>query len=219
MDDKMKVYLIEGVNNIGKTEFSSLLGKKLSKNKKTLIIGTKRSEKSNIEDYYDKAGMISYDIGDYFLDYVDLDTVINKAGKNLDFIISPLINSKYEIKKEDIGKLLENLSYDYVIFDSLDPNLLDQQATRVKILGEDQIGESIGGQYFFVNKVKEDFDERLFKDELLQSEGKYLGFVNKNGSYNNVLSNLLNEKEEPIESIGFFEKLKMKFKSWNHIYF
>lgn len=213
----MKVYLIEGKENIGKTEFACLLANKISKNNKTLIIGSERSEKSNIEDYYKKDGMITYDICDYFLEYTDLRTIINKANDKLDFIISPLVNDKYVIKKEDIVKLMDDLSYDYIVFDGLDPNLLDEKTT-VKLIRENDLDEAIEADYFFINKTKVGFDPRLLKAEIDSKDSTYLGYVNENGSYNNILDNLINERKEEVASLGFFEKLKMKFKSWNHIY-
>ncbi|MGO3017661.1 MAG: hypothetical protein ACTIH2_00780 [Anaerococcus sp.] len=208
----MKIYLIDGRDKIGKTEFTSLLAENLSKNKKTIIIGTNRSEDNNIEDYYKQDGMITYDICDYFLDYIDLNTIINTANDKLDFIISPFIKEKYEVKKEDIQKLLGKLEYDYVIFDGLNPELLDDKVT-IKIVGQDEIENNIEADFFFINNTDSDFDQRLYKQEITNKEAKYLGFVNKNGSYNNILDNLLNDRQEIISNIGFFEKLKMKFKS------
>lgn len=207
----MRVYLIDGREKIGKTEFSSLLGNKLAKDKKTLIIGARRSENSNIEDFYKKDGMITYDLCDYFLDYSDIKTIINRANDKLDFIISPLVNGKYEITKEDIGKLMEEVSYDYLIFDGLDPSLVDDKIS-IKIIGQNDLDEPIDADYFFINKAKEDFDPRLAKDQIEGQASKYLGYVNENGSFNNILDNLLKEKEEPVGKLGFFEKLKMKFK-------
>lgn len=208
----MKVYLIDGREKIGKTEFTNLLAENLSKNKKTIIIGTNRSEDNNIEDYFKQDGMITYDICDYFLDYVDLKTIINVANDKLDFIISPFVKEKYDIKKEDIQKLLEKLDYDYVIFDGSNSNLLDDKTT-IKIVGQEELENNIDADFFFINKAKSDFDQRIYKDQIINKNAKYLGFVNENGSYNNILDNLIEEREEKIENIGFFEKLKMKFKS------
>lgn len=208
---RMKVYLIDGRDKMGKTEFACLLGNKLSKSNKTIIIGTKRSEDANIEDFYKKDGMIAYDIGDYFLGYADLKTIINEAGDNLDFIISPLVNGKYDIKKEDIEKLLDEISYDNIIFDGLESDLLDDK-TSIKLIGQNDLEEPIKSDYFFINMADNDFDPRFVKDEIKAKDGKYLGYVNENGSYNNILDNLSKEREEPIGNIGFFEKLKMKFR-------
>lgn len=213
----MDIYLIDGREKIGKTEFSSLLGNKLSKDKKTLIIGTKRSEGLNIEDFYKKDGMITYDICDYFLGYADIETIINKANDKLDFIISPLVNGKFEIKKDDIKKLMENLSYDYLIFDGLDPEMVEEKTT-IKIIDQNDLDNPINSDFFFINKAKEDFDPRLAKDQIEGQASKYLGYVNENGSFNNILDNLLKEKEEPVGKLGFFEKLKMKFKWKSHIF-
>lgn len=207
----MKIYLIDGRNEIGKTEFATLLAENLSKYKKTIIIGTNRSENNNIEDYYKQDGMITYDICDYFLDYIDLKTIINAANDKLDFIISPFIKEKYEIKKSDIDKLLSKLEYEYVVFDGLNPDLLDNKVT-IKIIEQDEIQNNIKADYFFINNTNSDFDQRLYKQDITNKDAKYLGFVNKNGSYNNILDNLLNERQETISNIGFFEKLKMKFK-------
>lgn len=208
----MNIYIIEGKEKVGKTQFSTLLANKLSQNNKTLLIGVNRSKNSNIEDYYNKDGMITYDLCDYFLDYVDLKTIINEADNKLDFIISPFVENKYEIKKEDIENILANIDYDNVIFDGIDSKLLDQK-TRIKIISEHEIKEYFDCDYFFINKVKSNFDQRIFKENITSKSGKYLGFVNENGSFNNVLDNLLSQKEASIPNIGFFEKIKMKFRS------
>ncbi|MDD7305186.1 MAG: hypothetical protein PUG67_01215 [Peptoniphilaceae bacterium] len=208
----MNLYLINGEENEEKTKFAALLADKLSQDKKTLIIATQRSEIFNIEDYYKKDGMITYDICDYFLGYVDIDTIINKAYDKLDFIISPLVNGKYQIEKKDIDKLLGELSYDFLVFEDLDESFLDQKII-IDIISEDNLEDDLKGDYYFINKASANFDQRLYKDLLLAKKGKYLGFVNENGSYNNILDNLLNDRAEEIPNIGFFEKLKMKFKS------
>lgn len=208
----MKLYLVEGKEEMGKTEFACLLADKISKNNKTLLIGTKRSETFNIEDFYKKDGMITYDICDYFLEYADLKTIINKETDKLDFIISPLVNGKYQINKEDIDKLLANLSYDCVIFVGLDKSFL-KESTSILLVGENDLDQVIESDYFFINKAREDFDPRFLKEEISSKDSLYLGYVNDRGSYNNILDNLLKGQAEEIGNIGFFEKLKMKFKS------
>lgn len=208
----MKIYLIEGKEDIGKIQFSCLLADRLSQNKETLLISTQRSDTFNIEDYYKKDGMITYDICDYFLEYADLKTIVNKTDDKLDFIISPLVNEKYQIKKEDIENLMANISYDLVVFVGLDSSLLNNKVS-IKLIGEDDLDSPISSDYFFINKAKDDFDPRFIRDELSSKESKYLGYVNENGSYNNIFANLFEEKSQDIAKVGFFEKLKLKFKS------
>lgn len=207
----MQVYIINGKENSEKTEFSAILAKKLSEKSKTLLVGTKRNKDKNIEDIFNKDGMITYDICDYFLEYTSLEKIINKENENLDFIISPFLEDKYEIKNEDILKLLENLQYENFIFDGLDQSLIEDKIS-LDLIGQDEISKNLSSTYYLIVGADDDFDHRLFKEELLNKSSKYLGYVNKNGSYNNILDNIINQRVQNIENIGFFEKIKMKFR-------
>ena len=103
----MKVYVINGPKSIGKTDFSVNLAEFLQQNNKVLLLQAKRATTSNIEDYFQKDGMITYDLADYFTGLAPLDTVIVHENQNLDFIISPLLDDKYEITNVDFNKLLK----------------------------------------------------------------------------------------------------------------
>ena len=52
----MQIYLINGKNSIGKTDFAVNLAERLSENKMVLLTSLFRSDQSNIEDYYKKDG-------------------------------------------------------------------------------------------------------------------------------------------------------------------
>lgn len=209
--EKMKIYIVNGKERVGKTEFSTLLADRLTQDGKVLLVAVNRSKNNSIEDYYDQDGMISYDLCDYFLEYIDLDGVINKKDDKLSFIISPFVKDKYQIKKEDLENLISKVSYDYLIFDGLELDL-DSPFERIQIIEKEDLEKNLDSDYYFLNKMEADFDQRLFKEELLNKKAKYLGFVNLNGSFNRVIENLVNKKEAQIENIGFFEKIMMKFK-------
>ena len=109
----MEVFLINSNNN-SNLSFINEFSKKLSENKSVLLLSFTRDKNENIEDLFDMGGMITYDICDYFLDLIDLDKIIVKACENIDFAIAPLINSKYQIKKEDISKFLEKINFSLI---------------------------------------------------------------------------------------------------------
>ena len=203
----MEVFLINSNNNLG---FIDEFSKKLSKNKSVLLLSFTRDKNENIEDLYEMGGMITYDICDYFLDLIDLDKIIVKACENIDFIIPPLLNPKYQIKKEDISKLLEKINtYDYLIINGLDESLIDEKK-EIQIISENQIKEDIKSDYFFINSYDKYFDIREYRDEILGKSSKFLGLKEKDSSYDKIISNILEDKSEGIQKIGFFEKIKKK---------
>lgn len=203
----MEVFLINSNNNL---DFIDEFSKKLSKNKSVLLLSFTRDKNENIEDLYEMGGMITYDICDYFLDLIDLDKIIVKACKNIDFVIPPLLNSKDQIKKEDISKLLEKINtYDYLIINGLDQSLIDEKK-EIQIISENQIKEDIKSDYFFINSYDKYFDIREYRDEILGKSSKFLGLKEKDSSYDKIISNILEDKNEDIQKIGFFEKIKKK---------
>ncbi|WP_236785238.1 hypothetical protein [Anaerococcus ihuae] len=203
----MEVFLINSNNNLG---FIDEFSKKLSENKSVLLLSFTRDKNENIEDLYERGGMITYDICDYFLDLIDLDKIIVKACENIDFIIPPLLNSKYQIKKEDISRLLEKINtYDYLIINGLDESLIDEKK-EIQIISENQIKEEIKSDYFFINSYDKYFDIREYRDEILGKSSKFLGLKEKDSSYDKIISNILEDKNEDIQKIGFFEKIKKK---------
>ncbi|WP_262122475.1 hypothetical protein [Anaerococcus sp. Marseille-Q5996] len=207
----MKVYVINGPKAIGKTDFSVNLAEYLQQNNKVLLIQGKRATTSNIEDYFQKDGMITYDLADYFTGLAPLERVLVHENDNLDFIISPLLEDKYEIKGEDINNLLNNISYDFVVIDGVDKNLISNK-TSVDIIGENDLALVNESDAFFINKTSDDFDIRNHKDTIDAKSSKYLGTV-KNGEYfKNVIENLIAGKEVEIPKLGFFEKLKASFR-------
>lgn len=205
----MQIYLINGKNNIGKTDFAVNLAERLSQDKKVLLISFFRDEKSNIEDYFKKDGMISYDISDYFLDICGLDRVIIKENANLSFIIAPLIEDKYEFRIDDVYKLIDKIDSDIIIIDNLD--LTINGAKKVEIIGKDDLDKDIHSDYYFINQVDESFDPRPLKDKILGKKATYLGYVKKNDYFKQVIDNLIEEKTETVEDLGFFEKIKRIF--------
>lgn len=208
-EENMKIYLINGENGIGKTDFSVNLAERIAENERVLLTSFFRDEKSNLEDYFQKDGMISYDIADYFLGTCDLDRVIIEENKNLSFIIPPLLEDKYDFKQEDIYALLECLDTDVLIIDNLDLDI--DGAIKVNIIGEDSINEDINSDFYFVNKVKDSFDPRIHKDTLYGKAPIYLGSVKNDEYFKKIIDNLLAGKKEPIADLGFFEKIKRVF--------
>ena len=207
----MKVYVINGPKAIGKTDFSVNLAEYLQQNNKVLLLQGKRATTSNIEDYFQKDGMITYDLADYFTGLAPLERVLVHENDNLDFIISPLLEDKYQINGEDINNLLNNISYDYVVIDGVDKNLISNK-TSVDIIGENDLALVNDSDAFFINKVSDDFDIRNHKDTIDAKSSKYLGTV-KNGEYfKNVIDNLIAGNEVEIPKLGFFEKLKASFR-------
>lgn len=207
----MKVYVINGPKAIGKTDFSVNLAEYLQQNNKVLLLQGKRATTSNIEDYFQKDGMITYDLADYFTGLAPLERVLVHENDNLDFIISPLLEDKYQINGEDINNLLNNISYDYVVIDGVDKNLIANK-TSVDIIGENDLGSVNDSDAFFINKVSDDFDIRNHKDTIDAKSSKYLGTV-KNGEYfKNVIENLIAGNEVEIPKLGFFEKIKASFR-------
>lgn len=207
----MKTYIINGKKGIGKTDFSVNLAEYLQKSGKVLLLQTKRNPNSNIEDYFQKDGMITYDIGDYFSSLAPLEKVIVHENENLDFIISPLLEDKYIFRGEDVEKLLGEISYDYLVIDNLSKDLIKDKII-IEIIDTDSLNKEIEGDYFFINKASEDYDIRNDKNAIEAKNARFLGLV-KNGQYfNEVIENLLEDKKIEIPKISFFEKIKMAFK-------
>lgn len=207
----MKVYVIKGENGIGKTDFAVNLAEYLQKNGKVLLIQAKRNANSNIEDFFQKDGMITYDLADYFSSLAGLDKIIVHETDNLDFIISPLLEDKYDLTSEDLNKLLSEVSYDYIILDEVNPDFLTEKTT-VEIISQNQVNSTITADTFFINKADEDYDIRNDKQAIDGKSARFLGTV-KNGQYfKNVIENLVNGNAVAIAKLGFFEKLKMSFR-------
>lgn len=205
----MNVFLINSKNH-NELKFIKELSNELSKDKSLLLLSFKRNKNENIEDLFDMAGMITYDICDYFLEIVGLDKIIRTYKENIDFAISPLVEDKYEIKKEDINQLFEKISnYDYLIIYGLDPNLLENKK-EIKILNVDELDSDISSDYFYIENDDKYFDIREKREQIINKSSKFLGLKTKNNSYDAIISNLLEDKEESIGKIGFFEKLKKK---------
>lgn len=205
----MNVFLINSKNH-NELKFIKELSNELSKDKSLLLLSFKRNKNENIEDLFDMAGMITYDICDYFLEIVGLDKIIRTYKENIDFAISPLVQGKYEIKKEDINQLFEKISnYDYLIIYGLDPNLLENKK-EIKNLNVDELDSDISSDYFYIENDDKYFDIREKREQIINKSSKFLGLKTKNNSYDAIISNLLQDKAESIGKIGFFEKLKKK---------
>lgn len=206
----MKVYIINSNEDRARLSFALALAKRLKKDGKTLLISTQRND-VNIEDYFGKDGMISYDLADYFKEVYSFKEVRCEEEENLDFIIAPLLADKHEITKEDLERLAKEDSYDFLVIDKLDLNLIDEKKS-VKIIKIDQVEESIEEDSFFIDEVDENLDIRLFKEKIEASAKIFLGTKSSKEDYEKIIDNLLNEKNISIASLTFFEKLKMKFK-------
>lgn len=205
----MEIFLIKS-NKQNDLKFIEDFSKTLSKNKSVLLLSFTRNKGENIEDLFDMGGMITYDICDYFLGLIDLEKITLNPLENIYFVISPLINSKYQVKKEDISKLLDQIkSYDYVIIKGLDENLLDDKK-EIQIINEDEIEDDFKSTYFLVESDDKYFDIREYREKILEKSSKYLGLKKKDSTYEKIISNILEDKNEEIQKIGFFEKLKKK---------
>lgn len=207
----MKVYVINGPKAIGKTDFSVNLAEFLQQNNKVLLLQAKRATTSNIEDYFQKDGMVTYDLADYFIGLAPLETVLVHESQNLDFIISPLLEDKYDITGEDINNLLNSVNYDYVIIDGVDKNLVANK-TSIDIIGENDLNLVNDSDAFFINKTSEDFDIREYKDTIDSKSSSYLGSVKTGEYFKNVIENLVADRAVEIPKLGFFEKLKASFR-------
>lgn len=208
----MQIYLINGKNNIGKTDFAVNLAERLSENKKVLLTSFFRDDNSNTEDYFKKDGMVSYDISDYFLNLCDLDRVIVNENPNLSFIIAPLVEDKYEFKIDDVYNLIDEIDTDVLIIDNLD--LAIKGAIKIDIIGKEDIDRDLSSDYYFINRLDDSFDPRPLKDKLESKKSTYLGYVKENEYFKKVIDNLLAGQAEPIQALGFFEKIKKIFSKW-----
>ncbi|WP_306485778.1 hypothetical protein [Anaerococcus sp.] len=206
----MKVYIINSQIDKDRVKFAVSLAERLKKTGKTLLISTKRNE-SNIEDYYGKDGMITYDLADYLKGVNDFKEVRVKEDENLDFLIAPLLEDKKEIDKEDMDKILKEEGYKNLVIDSLDIKLVDEKKS-VFIVEADKFPETIAEDSFFINGTSPDTDIRLSKEKI-ESYGKnYLGNVNLGQGFDKQIDNFVNDNYVIVPDLSFFEKLKMKFK-------
>lgn len=206
----MKVYIINSQIDKDRVKFAVSLAERLKKTGKTLLISTKRNE-SNIEDYYGKDGMITYDLADYLKGVNDFKEVRVREDENLDFLIAPLIEDKKEIDKEDMDKILKEEGYKNLVIDSLDLKLADDKKS-VFIVEAGNFPETIAEDSFFINGTSPDTDIRLSKEKI-ESYGKnYLGNVNLGQGFDKEIDNFINDNYVIVPDLTFFEKLKMKFK-------
>ena len=206
----MKVYIINSQIDKDRVKFAVSLAERLKKTGKTLLISTKRNE-SNIEDYYGKDGMITYDLADYLKGVNDFKEVRVREDENLDFLIAPLIEDKKEIDKEDMDKILKEEGYKNLVIDSLDLKLVDDKKS-VFIVEAGNFPETIAEDSFFINGTSQDTDIRLSKEKI-ESYGKnYLGNVNLGQGFDKQIDNFINDNYVIVPDLTFFEKLKMKFK-------
>lgn len=206
----MKVYIINSQIDKDRVKFAVSLAERLKKTGKTLLISTKRNE-SNIEDYYGKDGMITYDLADYLKGVNDFKEVRVKEDENLDFLIAPLLEDKKEIDKEDMDKILKEEGYKNLVIDSLDIKLVDEKKS-VFIVEAGNFPETIAEDSFFINGTSPDTDIRLSKEKI-ESYGKnYLGNVNLGQGFDKQIDNFINDNYVIVPDLTFFEKLKMKFK-------
>ena len=206
----MKVYIINSQIDKDRVKFAVSLAERLKKTGKTLLISTKRNE-SNIEDYYGKDGMITYDLADYLKGVYDFKEVRLREDENLDFLIAPLIEDKKEIDKEDMDKILKEEGYKNLVIDSLDLKLADDKKS-VFIVEAGNFPETIAEDSFFLYGTSPDTDIRLSKEKI-ESYGKnYLGNVNLGQGFDKQIDNFINDNYVIVPDLTFFEKLKMKFK-------
>lgn len=206
----MKVYIINSQIDKDRVKFAVALAERLKKTGKTLLVSTKRNE-SNIEDYYGKDGMITYDLADYLKGVNDFKEVRVREDENLDFLIAPLLEDKKEIDKEDIDKILKEEGYKNLVIDSLDLKLVDEKKS-VFIVEAGKFPETIVEDSFFINGTSPDTDIRLSKEKI-ESYGKnYLGNVNLGQGFDKEIDNFINDNYVIVPDLTFFEKLKMKFK-------
>lgn len=207
----MKIYVINGKQGIGKTDFAVNLAEHLQKMGKVLLLQGKRNGISNIEDYFQKDGMITYDIADYFQDLAPLEKILVHESDNLDFMISPLLEEKYSFNSQDMNRLLSEVTYDYVVIDEIAPNIL-ANATTIEIISQDDTSNSINADNFFINKVSNSYDIRNDKEILDAQNSRFLGTVKEGEYFKAVIENLLAENAIEIPKLGFFEKLKASFR-------
>lgn len=204
----MKVYIINSSEEKDRVKFAVSLAQRLKKKGKTLLISTQRQE-VNIEDFFGKDGMITYDLADYFLDRIAFEDVLVK-DEGLDFIIGPLLEDKYEIKKEDMDKLISQEGYDFLVIDKIDPDLVSEKKS-VLLVEEGKFPTNIKEDSFFIREVSSSYDIRLHKEKIEAFGKNFLGEVKATEGFDGVVDNLINENYQIVPNLSFFEKLKMKF--------
>lgn len=207
----MKIYVINGKDGIGKTDFAVNLAEHLQKLGRVLLLQGKRNGRSNIEDYFGKDGMITYDIADYFQDLAPIEKVLVHETQNLDFMISPLLEEKYSFNSQDMGRLFSEVNYNFVVIDELAGNIIPEK-TAIEIVGMDNINDTINADAFFINKVSDTYDIRNDKDIIDGKGARFLGTVKEGEYFKPVIDNLLSENAVAIPKLGFFEKLRLGFR-------
>lgn len=204
----MKVYIINSSEEKDRVKFAVSLAQRLKKKGKTLLISTQRQE-VNIEDFFGKDGMITYDLADYFLDRIAFEDVLVK-DEGLDFIIGPILDDKYEIKKEDMDKLISQEGYDFLVIDKIDPDLFSEKKS-VLLVEEGKFPTNIKEDSFFIREVSSSYDIRLYKEKIEAFGKNFLGEVKATEEFDGVVDNLINENYQIVPNLSFFEKLKLKF--------
>lgn len=204
----MKVYIINSSEEKDRVKFAVSLAQRLKKKGKTLLISTQRQE-VNIEDFFGKDGMITYDLADYFLDRIAFEDVLVK-DEGLDFIIGPLLEDKYEIKKEDMDKLISQEGYEFLVIDKINPDLVSEKKS-VLLVEEGKFPTSIKEDSFFIREVSSSYDIRLHKEKIEAFGKNFLGEVKATEEFDGVVDNLINENYQIVPNLSFFEKLKLKF--------
>ena len=212
----MKIYVINSDNEKYRLELLIALADKLKDIGSVLIFQSVRTNE-NLEEKLSKDGIITYDIADYFLEEASLDRVIINQEKNLDFAIAPYLKNKIEIKKSDIERLLKDIDYDYLIIDSLDLSLIDEKES-IYIIDQNNIPESIAEDCFYIENVKDGFDDRYYKDSIEKLGKNYLGYKKREESLDKIVDTIINKTYKKIDKLSFFEKMKLKFKKWVNIY-
>ena len=207
----MKVYVVNGKQGIGKTDFAVNLAEALQKQGKVLLLQAKRNSRSNIEDYFQKDGMITYDIADYFSGLAPIEKVLVQETSKLDFMISPLMEDKYNFNSADMANLFSELAYDFVVIDGLAKNVIPESES-IEIVGMDNIADNFDADAFFINKVTSDYDIRYDKEIIDSKASRFLGTVKQGEYFGEIINNLTADSKVEIPKIGFFEKLKSGFK-------
>lgn len=184
--------------------FAIDLANRLGQDKKTLILPLKREEDINLEELLDKDGLISFDLGDYLNETVDLSKVLVKEKENLYFIIYPLLEDKVKLKPADIQKLVTEGGFDQVIvINPPFPLELGEKSVDLIYFADLSYVES---EYFALQNIE--MDDRLFKSDLEGGNSKYLGFYNEETG--EAVDNFFKGQPKEIEKLGFFQRLRLK---------
>lgn len=202
------IYVINSDNDRARVKFAVALANDLAKSSKTILISNKRNDE-NIEDYFGMDGIFAYDIYDYFMGLIDLDDLIVKRDE-ANFIIAPLLADKYKPSGEDFSKLLADLPYENIIIDSLDPDLIKEKRS-LRIVESASMPIDIKEEFFYI-LGDPDFDDRTMKEKIESYGKKYLGTAKKDSNLVDLARSLVRGEGKVVPKIGFFEKIKMKFR-------